>query len=82
MTRTLAQIAADIESKSPAERFQIVAGLLLSENRPDLHKLAWLIAEKTVAEHGAAEALARLPQPPSAERGLQRMRRHLSGGSS
>lgn len=80
MTNPVQEVAAEILAMKPADRFEVVAALL-REDRPEMARMAWSIAERTVAEHGAAEAIARLREPPSAERGLARMRANLRGGS-
>ena len=53
---------------------------LLREQRPDLVALGWKIADRTVKEFAAVEAL-RMMREASVERGLARIREHLAGGT-
>lgn len=73
------EIATQLEAMSAAERFELVAALL-REQRPDLVALGWKIADRTVKEFAAVEAL-RMMREASVERGLARIREHLAGGT-
>jgi hypothetical protein len=81
MSRSVEAIAAEILAMPPAERFETVALMLRQETRPDIQRVAWTIAGRTVREHELAESLAELRREPSAERGLAAMRANLRGGS-
>jgi hypothetical protein len=73
-------LAAELLALAPPDRFEVVAALL-REKRPEMVALGWKIAERTVKEFAALDAL-RMGREASAERGLARMRGHLAGGGS
>jgi hypothetical protein len=76
--RSVQDVAVDPQAMPPPDRFELVAALL-REQRPEMVRLGWTIAERTVKEFAALDAL-RMMREPSAERGLARMREHLAGG--